>query len=72
MANGSAVIRASGANLISADVTAKEVDNDVPIAIQTNLVRTLAVIENSSAQFGVRLAAAPAAAVTVHIDAAER
>jgi uncharacterized protein (DUF1800 family) len=67
MANGSAVIRASGANLISADVTAMEVDNDVPIAIQTNLVRTLAVIENSSAQFGVRLAAAPPASVTVNV-----
>jgi uncharacterized protein (DUF1800 family) len=67
MANGSAVIRASGANLISADVTANEVDNDVPIAIQTNLVRTLAVIENSSAQFGVRLAGPPAASVTVNV-----
>jgi uncharacterized protein (DUF1800 family) len=67
MANGSAVIRASGANLISADVTANEVENDVPIAIQTNLVRTLAVIENSSAQFGVRLASPPAASVTVNV-----
>jgi hypothetical protein len=67
MANGSAVIRASGANLISADVTANEVDNDVPIAIQTNLIRTLPVIENSSATFGVRLAAAPPANVTVNV-----
>jgi len=67
MANGTAIIRASGANLISADVTAMEADNDIPIAIQTNLVRTLAVIENSSAQFGVRLAAPPAAPVTVNV-----
>jgi uncharacterized protein (DUF1800 family) len=65
MANGLAVFRASGTNLISADVTAMEVDNDVPIAIQTNLVRTLAVVENDTAQVGLRLASAPPASVTV-------
>jgi uncharacterized protein (DUF1800 family) len=67
MANGSAVFRASGTNLTSADVTATEGDNDVPIPIQTNLVRTLAVVENSTAQFGVRLASAPPANVTVTV-----
>jgi uncharacterized protein (DUF1800 family) len=67
MANGTAVIRASGTNLTSADVTATEVDNDVPIPIQTNLVRTLAVVENSTAQFGVRLASAPPSNVTVTV-----
>ena len=60
-ANGSAVFRASGTNLGSADVTANEVNNDpVPmIAIQTS-VATLNVNEVGSAQFGVRLASAPA------------
>ena len=67
MANGSAVFRASGTNLTSADVTATEVDNDVPIPIQTNLVRTLAVVENTTAQFGVRLASAPPSNVTVTV-----
>ncbi len=39
LTNGSAVFRASGAGLTSADVTATEVDNDTPIQILTNLVR---------------------------------
>jgi len=65
MANGSAVFRASGTNLTPADVTAMEVENDVPIAIQTNLVRTLAVVENDAAQVGLRLASPPPAPVTV-------
>jgi uncharacterized protein (DUF1800 family) len=67
MANGTAVFRASGTNLTSADVTAMEVDNDVPIRIQTNLIRTLPVIENSTAQFGVRLESPPPANVTVTV-----
>jgi uncharacterized protein (DUF1800 family) len=67
--NGTAVIRASGTNLISADVNASEVDNDPNvIAIQTNLIRTpLVAIENDSAQIGLRLASAPAAPVTVSV-----
>jgi uncharacterized protein (DUF1800 family) len=44
-----------------------EVDNDVPIRIQTNLIRTLPVIENSTAQFGVRLESPPPANVTVTV-----
>jgi uncharacterized protein (DUF1800 family) len=67
LANDTAVIRASGTNLTSADVTVTVVDNDVPIAILTNLIRTLPVIENSTAQFGVRLASAPASNVTVTV-----
>jgi uncharacterized protein (DUF1800 family) len=67
MANGTAVFRASGTNLTSADVTATEIDNDVPISIVTSLTRTLAVVENSTAQFGVRLASAPPANVTVTV-----
>jgi hypothetical protein len=67
MANDTAVIRASGTNLAPADVAVTGIDNDVPISILTNLVRTLPVIENSSAQFGVRLASAPPASVTVTV-----
>jgi uncharacterized protein (DUF1800 family) len=65
--NGTAVFRASGTGLINADVTVSEIDNDVPIPILTNLTRTLAVIENTNAQFGVRLSRAPAANVTVNV-----
>jgi uncharacterized protein (DUF1800 family) len=64
---GSAVFRASGTNLTPADVTATEVDNDVPIPILTNLTRTLAVVENGSAQIGLRLASPPPASVTVTV-----
>jgi cellulose 1,4-beta-cellobiosidase len=66
--NGTAVIRASGTGLASADVNVSEVDNDPPppIAIQTS-VTTLSVNEGASAQFGVRLASAPAANVTVNV-----
>jgi uncharacterized protein (DUF1800 family) len=67
MANDAAVFRASGTNLTSADVAVTGVDNDVPIQILTNLIRTLPVIENSTAQFGVRLASAPTANVTVTV-----
>jgi uncharacterized protein (DUF1800 family) len=67
MINGTAVIRASGTGLASADVNVAELDNDVPIPVLTNLTRTLAVVENSSAQFGVRLASAPPATVTVNV-----
>jgi uncharacterized protein (DUF1800 family) len=67
MANGAAVIRASGAGLTAADVNASEVDNDVPISILTNLIRTLPVIEGTTAQFGVRLASAPPANVAVTV-----
>ncbi len=65
MANGSAVFRVSGGALTPVDVTVMEAENDVPIAIQTNLVRTLAVVENDAAQVGLRLASPPAAPVTV-------
>src|SRR5262245_41793044 len=66
--NGTAVIRASGTGLASADVNVNEVDNDPPppIAIQTS-VTTLSVNEGGSAQFGVRLSAAPAGNVTVSV-----
>src|SRR6185436_4370526 len=57
--NGTAVFRASGTNLTSADVNLAEVDNNA-ITIMTS-VTTLGVPEGSSAQFGVRLSAAPAA-----------
>jgi uncharacterized protein (DUF1800 family) len=67
MTNGAAVIRASGTSLAAADVNASEVDNDVPISILTNLIRTLPVIEGSTVQFGVRLASAPPANVTVTV-----
>jgi uncharacterized protein (DUF1800 family) len=67
MTNGAAVIRASGTGLTAADVNASEVDNDVPISILTNLIRTLPVIEGSTVQFGVRLASAPPANVTVTV-----
>ncbi len=68
LTNGSAVFRASGAGLTSADVTATEVDNDTPIQILTNLVRPpLVAIENDSAQIGLRLASAPSANVTVTV-----
>ncbi len=68
MANGTAVFRASGTGLTSADVTANEVDNDVPIPILTNLTRSpLVAIENSSAQIGLRLASAPPGNVTVTV-----
>jgi uncharacterized protein (DUF1800 family) len=67
MTNGAAVIRASGTSLTAADVNASEVDNDVPISILTNLIRTLPVIEGGTAQFGVRLASAPPANVTVTV-----
>jgi uncharacterized protein (DUF1800 family) len=67
LANDTAVIRASGTNLTSADITVTVIDNDVPISILTNLTRTLPVIENSTAQFGVRLASAPPATVTVTV-----
>src|SRR5215467_9140127 len=63
--NGTAVFRASGTNLTSADVNVSEVDND-PIVIQTS-VTTLNVNEGASAQFGVRLASAPATNVTVNV-----
>src|SRR5262249_39061217 len=63
--NGTAVFRASGTNLTSADVNVSEVDND-PILIQTS-VTTLNVNEGASAQFGVRLASAPATNVTVNV-----
>src|SRR5215471_5511946 len=65
--NGTAVIRASGTGLTSADVNVSEVDNDpAVIAIQTS-VATLNVNEGASAQFGVRLASAPASNVTVNV-----
>jgi uncharacterized protein (DUF1800 family) len=65
--NGTAVFRASGTGLTSADVTINEVDNDsAPIAIQTS-VTTLSVNEGASAQFGVRLASAPTSNVTVNV-----
>ncbi|MBO0857165.1 MAG: DUF1800 family protein [Chloracidobacterium sp.] len=65
--NGSAVFRASATGLPNADVTATEVDNDpASIAIQTN-VATLNVNEGASAQFGVRLASAPASDVIVNV-----
>ncbi len=67
MANDTAVIRASGTNLTSADVNVSIVDNDVPISILTNLTRTMAVVEGSTAQFGVRLASAPPNNVTVTV-----
>ncbi len=67
LTNGTAVIRASGTGLTAADVNASELDNDAPISILTNLIRTLPVIEGSSAQFGVRLASAPSANVTVTV-----
>jgi uncharacterized protein (DUF1800 family) len=67
MANDTAVFRASGTNLTSADVSVTGIDNDVPISILTNLTRTLAVIEGSTAQFGVRLASAPPNTVTVTV-----
>src|SRR5262245_13622469 len=63
--NGTAVFRASGTNLTSADVNVSEVDND-PIVIQTS-VTTLNVNEGASAQFGVRLASAPASNVMVNV-----
>ena len=67
--NGTAVFRASGTGLASADINVSEVDNDiVPAAIVTNLVRTpMVVIEGTSAQVGLRLSAAPAANVTVNV-----
>ena len=65
--NGTAVFRASGTGLTNADVNASEVDNDRNvIAIQTS-VTTLNVNEGGSAQFGVRLASAPASNVTVNV-----
>jgi uncharacterized protein (DUF1800 family) len=67
MVNDTAIIRASGTGVASADVTVSEVDNDAPISILTNLIRTMAVIEGSTAPFGVRLASAPAANVTVTV-----
>src|SRR5262245_46198124 len=68
-ANGTAVFRASGTGLQSADVNVSEADNDPPvIAIQTNLTRSpLVAIENSSAQLGLRLASAPPGNVTVTV-----
>src|SRR5262245_26757217 len=67
-ANGTAVFRASGTNLTPADVNASEVDNDPNvIAIQTNIIRTPAAIENDSTQIGLRLASAPATTVTVSV-----
>jgi uncharacterized protein (DUF1800 family) len=67
MTNGEAVIRASGTGVTAADVNVSEADNDMPISILTNLIRTLPVIEGSTAQFGVRLASAPPANVTVTV-----
>lgn len=69
LTNGSAVFRASATGLTSADVTVNEIDNDAnpPVAILTNLIRALPVIEGSTAQFGVRLSRAPASNVTVSI-----
>src|SRR5262245_33493997 len=65
--NGSAVFRVSSTGLPNVDVTANEVDNDpTPIAIQTS-VTTLGVNEGMTAQFGVRLSAAPASNVTVNV-----
>ena len=65
--NGSAVFRASATGLSNADVTVNEVDNDpATIAIQTS-VTTLNVNEGGSAQFGVRLSAAPAGTATVNV-----
>jgi hypothetical protein len=64
--NGTAVFRASGTGLTSADVNVTEVDNDNVIAINTS-VTTLNVNEGASAQFGVRLATAPASNVTVNV-----
>ncbi|HKQ77390.1 MAG TPA: DUF1800 family protein [Blastocatellia bacterium] len=67
MVNDTAVFRASGTNLTSADVNVTGIDNDVPISILTNRTRILPVIEGSTAQFGVRLASAPPSNVTVTV-----
>jgi uncharacterized protein (DUF1800 family) len=67
MTNGTAVFSVSGTGLTTANVNASEVDNDVPISILTSLIRTLPVIEGNTAQFGVRLASAPPANVTVTV-----
>src|SRR5262249_8059942 len=64
-ANGTAVFRASGTNLTNADVNVSE-EGDDPIVIQTS-VKTLNVNEGAAAQFGVRLASAPANNVTVNV-----
>lgn len=65
--NGTAIFRASAPGLNTVDVNANESDNDIAaIAINTS-VTTLSVNEGATAQFGVRLSAAPAANVTVNI-----
>src|SRR5262245_11228584 len=65
--NGTAVFRASGTGLTSADVNVSEVENDANIIpIQTS-VAAISVNEGGSAQFGVRLASAPASNVTVNV-----
>src|SRR5262249_42554095 len=65
MANGTAVFRASGTNLTSADVNASEVDND-PTVQQTTVTRR-DVNEGASAQFGEELASTPPNNVTVNV-----
>jgi len=65
--NGTAVFRASGTGLTSADVSASEVDNDPNVIAAQTSVTTLNVNEGGSAQFGVRLASAPTSNVTVNV-----
>lgn len=67
MTNDTALFRLSAAGLANVDVTAAEVDNDVPVSILASLTRTLPVQEGGTAQFGLRLGAAPAGAVTVTV-----
>src|SRR5262249_16885996 len=64
-AKRTAGFEASGTNLTSADVNVSEVDND-PIVMQTS-VTTVNVNEGAWAEFGVRLASAPANNVTVNV-----
>src|SRR5262249_15591593 len=65
-ANGAAIIRSSGTNLTSADVTVTVVDP--PIQILTDIIRPpLVAIENDSAQVGLKLSAAPPGNVTVTV-----
>ena len=62
--NGSRTITCASTGLTSVSVTATEVDNDPAQAIVVN-PSALSVPEGSTAIFGVRLAAAPAATTTV-------
>lgn len=65
---GTAIFRVSAAGSPNVDLNVSEVDNDTAaISIMTNIRRSMAVVEGSSAQFGVRLASAPPANVTVTV-----